>query len=178
MAADFIICSDGGCGPDYGAAAAIVRKPGGPGAKTAALLDSVDSYSAELAGGILGFENLRAETSGSVIWFCDHLEVIKTAASIYRTAQIPKDLHAAELWRKLAELTSKFEVEVRSPMTGEWSARAMSDHKRCDHACCWIQRSGVKLLEQFGPGPVGSVSRHSPAQAWILHDWRGMFKTA
>jgi hypothetical protein len=177
----FSICSDGGCGHHQSAAACIIRLAGAPAVKLVAILDPEASYIAELSGGVLALEVLKTKISSGIgVWFCDHQEVIRTAVSLLAGRRQGQDkvvnsdeLHAAELWKRFLTAAEGFDLQVRSPMIGEWSARAMADHQRCDRACRWVHRSGEKLLAEFGPGPVGKVSRHAANAAWILRDWRG-----
>lgn len=178
---DFIICSDGGSGPDgTGAAAAIVRLPGRPAKKLVALLGESSSYEAELAGGLLGLSwavrQLELEQrDGSAVWFCDHLAICRKAAAITANSDPfsrVADPAGAELWNIFAGLSSRIPITARSPKFGEWLPKVMADHQRCDRVCRWIYSTGKMQLDQFGPGPIGMTAKHAPAAAWELSDLR------
>ena len=168
-----ILTTDGGGdGVSRGAAAGILSLAGSsPHLKVVAFLGAATGNEAELCGALLGccLAGLANEDFGDVEihWETDSQYLLRTSAQV-------EERGAAEGFPNAGFWKAYLSWRPDSLRTRE-HVFAHSGHRRnerCDSACRWIQRKGELLLATHGEGRIGRNAITTPANAWVLIDWR------
>lgn len=171
------IISDGAASVEgEGGSACIITGFGAiPRMKLMCYLGAADSVEAELFGALLGLSFVHAcPLEPRIIhWFCDNRSLVDGAMrqlplwqqSGWRLSGGGSVRHQA-LWEVFIALRAPYRVEARHVQRDGPNR----DHRACDRASRWAQRSGLKLLAKGGERRVGRLAERAPDDAWLLLD--------
>ncbi len=184
---NYILSSDGSGNPDGSGGGACIVESVAPKFKRkfVGFFGASTGNEAEIMAALLGFsiiqelrlkqeletpadENLERRFYPSVLWQTDSQYLIRTWNALQDSQAKTQNFPNLSMWEALLKNAANAKV---TPV----HVRARSGNRRneaCDHASRWIQRTGERLLLDYGEEKIGRLKNTVPDEAWNLVDLR------